>query len=406
MRKYFPFLLGVAALVLLLFIVLLSGKSRPMRRLDERITLRQRDKIPYGTAVARQLLPKLFMSAAVYSDSRFPGSWDGIDYDKPNQAVFIIADYLTAEEDEMERLDNFVVRGNYVFIVARAFSGEVAQHFNLTFSSYFSSHLSGGGDSMHLTLEKPLFTQAGGFTYPGKNYAGAIVQMDSARTAVLGKNREGLANFIQLNRGRGRFFIHTAPLAFSNYFILNKQNVRYYRQAISVIPDSVTAISWNEYFLEKRPEKGEPNEVDWLATLFRFPAFRWGMLTAVATLGLYVLLGMRRKQRVIPPHQKPANDSLDFVKTLGRLYYDQRDHKNLAEKMGAYFLEHVRTRYTLPTHLHDEDFVTLLQRKTGYAEPELGEIVGTIQQLQVSSQFSEEQLARFHQQLELFYQNT
>ena len=66
---------------------------------------------------------------------------------------------------------------------------------------------------------------------------------------------------------------------------------------------------------------------------------------------------MRRKQRYIPVVAKPKNDSLDFVKTIGRLYYDKGDHKNLSRKMGAFFLEHVRSRYKLPTGTLNEEFI-------------------------------------------------
>ena len=76
---------------------------------------------------------------------------------------------------------------------------------------------------------------------------------------------------------------------------------------------------------------------------------KWAaLLTAIFALLLYVVLEMRRKQRTIPVMTKPKNDSLEFVKTIGRLYHDKGDHKNLCRKMSAYFLEHVRNRYKLP----------------------------------------------------------
>ena len=55
----------------------------------------------------------------------------------------------------------------------------------------------------------------------------------------------------------------------------------------------------------------------WISVLFSYPALKAALLTAIFTLLLYVLLGMRRKQRYIPVLTKPKNDSLDFVKTIG-----------------------------------------------------------------------------------------
>jgi hypothetical protein len=121
---------------------------------------------------------------------------------------------------------------------------------------------------------------------------------------------------------------------------------------------------------------------------------------------LWVLLNSRRKQRMIPAYPKPANESLDFVKTMGRLYYDRKDHQNLANKMSMYFLEHVRTTYKLPTHTLDDNFIESLHYKSGYSGGELNEIVSFIQYLQQGGDVNEHQLINFHNQLESFYQKT
>lgn len=403
MKKLFPLVAG--ALLLLLVAILLVSRGRPLHRLDERVTLRQRDKIPYGTAVARHLLPSLFPAASVQIDTRYPGTWADVDANDSNQAVVVIADYFDANSDELHRLQRFVSSGNNVFIIARAFSDEAATFFNLSFTPY-SSFYNSSEDSLRVKLAPPVFAADSFFAYPGFRYEGAIQRFDSARTLVLGKNDKGWPNFVRLDKDAGHFFVHTAPLAFSNFFILHKNNIAYYQQALSVLPKNTKAVLWNEYYLDKMQRPAPDKDVNWLGALFKNPSFKRGFLTALFTLLLFVLLGMRRKQRLIPPHEKPKNDSLDFVKTLGRLYYDKQDHKNLAEKMGAYFLEHVRSRYKMTTHTLDEELVLLLQARSGYPAPELESIVATIRRLPDAYSISEEQLADFHKKLELFYQNT
>jgi hypothetical protein len=121
---------------------------------------------------------------------------------------------------------------------------------------------------------------------------------------------------------------------------------------------------------------------------------------------LWVLLNSRRKQRMIPLHPKPKNESLDFVKTMGRLYYQRRDHQNLANKMGMYFLEHVRTTYKLPTNTLDESFIESLHYKSGHSRGELNAIISFIQHLREDGSVNEDQLILFHNQVESFYQNT
>jgi hypothetical protein len=129
-------------------------------------------------------------------------------------------------------------------------------------------------------------------------------------------------------------------------------------------------------------------------------------MTALATLLLYVLSAMRRRQRLIPPYAKPANASLDFVRTMGRLYYDRRDHHNLAKKMAAFFLEGVRSRYKLSTTALDDAFVQELHQKSGYGYGELKNITDFIQYINTYTFITEPELAQFYERLRLFYKNT
>jgi hypothetical protein len=107
MKKAAPYIIGSIALLLL--VALLANRYKPQRRLDERITLRQRDKIPYGTAVAKGLLWSLFPQAVVYNDTRYPGSWDNIDPEQPRQAVVLVADYLMPTKKSCNTLIHLLI---------------------------------------------------------------------------------------------------------------------------------------------------------------------------------------------------------------------------------------------------------------------------------------------------------
>ena len=179
----------------------------------------------------------------------------------------------------------------------------------------------------------------------------------------------------------------------------------YFQKALSVIPAGIDKLAWDEYYLNKRVSAPKKKE-SLFRVLFRYPPFKWGLLLAGATLLLYLILFMRRRQRFIPLYQKPKNDSLDFVKTMGRLYYERKDHRNLSLKMAMYFLEHVRTHYKLQTHNLDKEFEQMLQYKSNYPLKGIEDIVSFIRYLKTGEPIEETQLAKFHNQLELFYQNT
>jgi hypothetical protein len=245
------------------------------------------------------------------------------------------------------------------------------------------------------------------YTYPGRKFESWFENLDTAHSIVLGRN-EANPDFIRMDYGEGSVFIHSAPLAFSNYFILHKNNIHYFEQAMSVLPADINKLVWNEYYLTKRGprNRNDSREPNWLSVLLRYKEFKWGFGMLLFLLILWVLLNSRRKQRMIPGHPKPRNESLDFVKTMGRLYYDRKDHQNLSKKMSIYFLEHVRSTYKLPTHTLDDPFIEALHFKSGYSRGDLNEIVSFIQYLQSDGRVNEYQLINFHNQLESFYQNT
>jgi hypothetical protein len=405
MKKLLQYLIA-AVLVLAFGVLIVASTKNRLRRLDERITLRQADKIPYGTSVAKGLLSSLFPQASIYYNKAQPSDWDSVSFSESNQAVVLIADRFNADEEELSRILSFIKEGNYVFIVAKSFSYDAIETFHFSYNeSSFDQFLNLSDDSLRIRLEKPVFATDKLFIYPGKKYESSFYSLDTLRTKVLGRNEDGKPNFIQMKAGKGSLFIHAAPLAFSNYFILHKNNREYYQKALSVIPPEVDKILWNEYYLIKPRTKDEKGP-NWLGVLMKYPAFKWGLLTGLVTVLLFVLLGMRRMQRMIPAYERPKNDSLDFVKTIGRLYYDRKDHKNLARKMASYFLDHVRTRYKLPTQALDDEFVQNLQYKSGYPIEDLRQIIGFINNLDGMPAISENQLSRFHKQVELFYQNT
>jgi hypothetical protein len=406
MRKVLPYIIVLTTMVFF-GLLLLGGYKNTRHMWDERITLRERDKIPYGTAAARSLLPALFPKASFSDDSKSPGNWDSITASSYNQAVILMAGRFDADNEELNRLLTFAQEGNYVFIIARTFSREAIDFFRFYYNeNEFDNELNFSTDSLMIKLESPFEHPNHLYLYPGKKFESKFYSLDTTHTIVLGRSRDGNPDFVQYKIGNGSIFVHSAPLAFSNYFLLHKNNIQYFQNALSVIPATVEKVVWNEYYLIKPGRKNVANEPGWFKVLLRYPAFKWGLLTGIITVFLFLLLGMRRRQRMIPPYEKPKNESLDFIKTLGRLYYDQKDHHNLAKKMAVYFLEHVRSTYKINTQVLDDSFILSLQEKSGYPRQELTSLISFIKGLEEDQAVSEVQLTDFYKQLDLFYQNT
>ena len=408
MKKYTPYILGFLLFAAFVIMFITGGnKNINGRKLDERITYRKTDKIPYATYVAYNNLAHLFPKASISSSRLEPGYWDSVSMYDTKQAYIAVTDRFSATKDEIRKLISFARAGNDVFISARYISAATDNALGCSSSAFDLSFISVSDlkEDIAVSLNKPPFTDTVRYRYPGRTFGSYFSTVDTSTTEIMGYDEQGRPNFIHLRAGDGHFYVHLEPLAFSNYFLLHKNNIDYYEKALSVIDERVNRVVWDEYYLYKKGEnQRKPRNEGWLSVLFRYPAFKAALLTAIFTLFFYVLMEMRRKQRYIPVFKKPKNDSLDFVKTIGRLYYDKGDHRNLCRKMASYFLEHVRSRYKLSTGRLDDEFVRNLHYKSGVDHNEISDIVSFVKYLDQAAGVNQQQLVHFHKQLELFYQ--
>jgi hypothetical protein len=413
LKKYIPHIL-IALVVLALFLLMFVDRNNRKKGLDERLSFRKRDKIPYGVFAAYESMKSMFPNANVTFERQEPGSWDSISLFGKHQALVIICPDFNADKYEMTNLVNFVENGNDVFISAISLSDEATRVINADVNSieplisFFSK--TSQSDTLTVSLRLPFNQVKQTWSYPGKQLDGYFSRVDTTISTILGHDKRGRPDFIHLKAGKGNLFVHLAPMAFTNYFLLHKQNIEYLEKIFSMISPATTKVLWDEYYLTKRNERRrDNNKKSWIQTLLGLQNDNGDHSIAAAfwlllfLLLLYVILEMRRKQRHIPVIKKLQNDSLDFVKTIGRLYHDKGDHRNLCRKMAAYFLEHVRNRYKLPTSELNEEFVKNLHIKTGIAEEEIRPIIGYIRYLEEPVSISAQDLYVFHKQLESFY---
>jgi len=404
-------LIGTISIV----VALLLFGIKQEKQIDKRVTLDKRYKIPYGTYVTFNLLPTLFpLTSEIATNKDAPTDWfDTDNTEKSGTLFFLITQHFDPSEEEILLLNRFVSQGNHVFICSPKFDQVALDFFGMDMSYGSFSGYSNFSDSPQVQLNKPWFENNSTYTYPGFSFSVDFLNFKRNKFHVIGTDKNGIANFMKADVGKGSFYLHSDPLLFSNYFILYKNNKDYFEKSMSLIPNSIKNIVWDEYFVYKQEnnENGNSNGKNnsskkvpsSLRLLLSVPGFQWAFWLAVLFLLLYLLLNMKRNQRIVPVISKPKNESLDFVKIIGRLYFEKKDHLNLAQKMVTYFLEHVRTRYFINTSALNDEFVRKLSGKSGYEELEVKKLLETIFTIQTSSQISQQQLINYYQQFQKFY---
>lgn len=387
------------------------------KRLNERVTLWRNDKIPYGTYYARESLPRIFPEASIANNKTSPDPYQKsnlrdllgrYDDNLRKTCYVIIADKVIPDEKEIEGLFGLVAKGAQIFISTTSIDEDLLDTLQLKASLY--SGFYNEQDSLTVRVNDPVSLQESSYSYPGKAYDNYFSYVDSSITTVLGKDQAGRANFVKISyESGGAFYIHLAPMALTNFFLLHKNNKTYYDQVLSWVPRNMEVVRWDDYFRNSIRGEGKDGSdtngaFDALSWLKKQPAFAWGGGLLLLLLLLIYLFETKRKQRIIPVIQPLRNASLDFVKTIGRMYFQRKDNKDLAHKMTVHFLTHVRNRYNIRTSAMDDDFVKRLTYKSGYDQEAVQALVYDLQYAQDAPQVSDHALLELNHKLETFYQ--
>lgn len=392
MKKVAPYYF----LLLILFVATACS-----RQINKRVTLWRNDKIPYGANYAYHQLEHIFPNAQIETSNKSPYTF--YQEDDSSSAYLILSYSVQPDENELNALLNYAMSGNHIFISGIRIGENLLDSFNLKTSSLPPYLLSSDSLTVSITgsrREAPLV-----FSYPGYSLGNHFTEMDSSVTQILGKDEEGNANFVRFRyQGGGSVFLHLAPAAFTNFFLLHKDNKSYYDQALSVIPDSVKKVRWDDYF--RHHSNGQSNSersaFSKLGTFLKNEVLRWAFWLTILLFALIYLVESKRKQRVIPTIKKLNNSSLDFVKTVGRLYYQRKDNKNLAQKIAAHFLGHIRARYNLNTSQLDEKFEEKLAYKSGQPLVAVQEVINELRSLELAYEMTDEELLSFNNKIDKF----
>lgn len=221
---------------------------------------------------------------------------------------------------------------------------------------------------------------------------------------ALGRINAEHTNFLSIAYGNGEFLIHTTPLAFTNLNLIEKRGLDYASKAFSHLKNG--PIYWDER--PYNPFSDYANNADSskespLKYILSQPALAWAWYILLGMAVFYLIFRAKRRQRVIPVLEKNTNTSLEFVGTIGRLFFIQNNHRQLAAQKMRLFLIFVREHYHLPTKELNEQFTKGLAVRSDIPEEHIQKILNLNRNISNSGHLSEETLVDFHRLMEKFY---
>ncbi len=389
MRQNFKYLI---VLVLCILLALLVQMLTP-EPIDWSMSFSRADTIPFGSLIVFEVLPQMFPAQKI-TTTRMP-IYNILGERSLARTNYVFVNHtFSPDELDTKKLLDFVASGNAVFIAANIFTGKLADTLKLSTNVHFNFD-----DSVSINFVNPALRAPRDYDYKRQTVSHFFSRFDTARAVVLGRDSEGEINFIRVPFEQGSFYLNTAPLAFTNYYALFRNNREYIAKALSYLPAQETF--WDEYYKAGRASAGTP-----LRYILSQQPLRWAYYAGLAGIFLFILFQGKRRQRIIPIINPKTNTSLEFLETVGRLYFQTRDHKKLGHKKIFFFMEYLRSRFYLKTQGERGELAQRVAEKSGVALEEAQALFAQMQNLEAKEQISEAELLSLNSALERFYQKT
>lgn len=387
LRRY----LIIGALLLIAYMALQYYKPKP---LDWRPTYLKEDKIPYGTYILYERLPDLFPNAKVSIKRKAIYNTLKEDTVSGQSNYLLVAPEVNIDKLDYAQMVRYMQKGNHIFIAASRIKGVLFDTLKTSLSDnlYFKS-----GKKYAINFVNPALRRDIDYYFDKGICEQYFAKVDTSKATVLSMREGNTPNFVRYTYGKGALYILPNPELFSNFNLLRENGSDYAAKALSYLPNAERLI-WDEYFT--RPDSGNQSP---LRVLFKYDQLRWAYYITLFSLIVFVLFDIKRRQRIIPIISRPKNTSVEFVETVGRVYYQQRNNRDIADKKINYWLEYLRNKYRLRTVNLNEEFKETLLSRTGATAETIEALFVELQYLSGGYSVSDQDLIRLNKLIEQFY---
>lgn len=388
MSKSIKIYIAILILILIGIVFLDARKPKPV---DWSPTMIVKDKIPFGMYVFDQEIGKLLKQQNIekiditlyeYFDQLYDTI--GKEYDEKGKQIYPIqgtvlniAPTSDIDKESADELLKFVKQGNTAFISAESFPELLLDSLKieLKVEDKFKDTIQNWVANKKLGDQKYKFLQGVGNVYFSK--------IDTLKSTALGyqDGDSTRVNFLKVQCNSGTVYLHTQPVAFTNFHLLKDNNFEYAQKVLSYVPEG-------DIFWYVKNQTGTEIDDSSLYYIRSQPALKYAGSIFLIGMLVFMIFNAKRKQRIVPIIEPLTNTTIDFTKTIGNLYHQEGNHDNIINKIIIYFLEKVRTDYLIDTSTLDEEFIKKLHQKSGKDLQDIQKVVFLIKDFRRSAHSS------------------
>jgi hypothetical protein len=360
-------LLGVLGLFLLIFFLLGDEKTYSWNE-----NFNSSSDQPYGTMFIKNLLQETRSGKFVVREkTSLSETMEDEEFRSGANYVFIGQSLFLSEEDK-DALISFVYEGNNAFIAAKEIPEFISDIYTVECGNLVTFD-----DNREvvptMNFFHPSFHRKYGYRYTYRyidedaEYNWRVFNSglfcDSTRLLTpIGYIEPEQVNFLRIPHGKGFVYLHSNPAVFANYFMIQKEKMEYAAAIFSHLEGENTI--WEEFGKVPLMGGGEDGLNSPLYYIMQQPSLKYAWWMIVAAALLYVLFAAKRTQRVIPVLEGKSNTSLEFVKMIAGLHFQNKDHLDMARKKMKYFLYFIRSKYSIHGQPVTEEMIVRLSEKS------------------------------------------
>jgi len=406
--------LGAIALIITCVAVYFFSDKGPKYNWEK--TYESEDDHVYGTSIFKKLLDNEVRSVEEI-DSKLESVFDE---ESENKNYVFVGPAMYIDTSDVNALLDFVEVGNTAFISSESISEILMNElfdpcyedwYWYDYEGFFSDSVVLGFDHEDLqeVVTDNIFYHNRDSVNRFTNWSYIVDSLvcDQENDLIsLGRDQRDRINFVKQDYGAGVFYFHTTPLALTNMHLMQDENLAYVSTLQNHLSDG--DVLWDDFSRVSKEVGRRMNNRNQVSSegpmkyVLQKPAFRWAWYLLLALAILYVLFRAKRTQRIIPVTEANKNTSLEFISTIGSMYFQQNDHRNLCEEQMRLFLADIREKHRIRTRTLDKEFVTRLSHKTEVPQNIINKILKYNANIEKSEFVSENTMVEFYQLINQF----
>ena len=369
-RSIILVLFAVLGVILIIFFTF-NGDDKVRYQWYE--TYRADSEQPYGTAFIQKLL-KSYRPDGDFIFNRKKSLKDLLDSaDLSNTDYVFIGQRIHLNHSDEDALANLIYAGNDAFIASieppESLISRIYE-FECDRSLFYTNNLA---DTVNMNFYHESLKSHNGYEFAYRmgtedrpyywNVMDREVFCDSTKSiTAIGYLTPNEANFISIAHGKGRLFLHSNPIAFTNYFLLTADKTEYASGVFSHLQGK--NMIWDEFSKIAFMRNNERDYNSPLSYILMQPSLKYAWWMLLVTIILYVAFAAKRTQRVIPVLEQKTNTSLEFVRLISALHFQNGNHLDMARKKMKYFLYFIRSKYGIHAQTFKEEHMIRLAEKS------------------------------------------